>query len=137
MCWICESWIEVNLSVDLNALNIPYEKPSNPQQAIQVFVHFDFDDYQPDLMTDLHLNNHPERMGKFQLHRLLPQTTVLFFFSINGLPFLTNNFQSVPVDFNIQQEVMKTFLNKKLRFALSNTDHLQEFVQEEMNVLVA
>ena len=45
MCWICESWIEVNINVDLNILNIPYDKPTNPLQAIDVFIHFDFDDY--------------------------------------------------------------------------------------------
>lgn len=63
-CWICESWIETNISVDLNALNVEYEVPAD-SEAIKVYVHFDFDDFQPDLMDDLHLNGRKDRIGKF------------------------------------------------------------------------
>jgi hypothetical protein len=28
-CWICESWIETNISVDLNAINVEYELPAD------------------------------------------------------------------------------------------------------------
>ena len=53
ICWICESWLETILSVNLNALGIEYEVPEHPEVPIEVFVHFDFDDFQPDLMEDL------------------------------------------------------------------------------------
>lgn len=108
-CWICESWIETNISVDLNALNVEYEVPEDINQQIKVYVHFDFDDFQPDLMADLHMNGRQDRIGKFQIYRLVPQTTVLFFFSINGRPFVNDMFQTVPVDYNIIKEVNRTF----------------------------
>ena len=65
MCWICESWIEANISIDLNLCEVLFDKPDNAEEPLKVYVHFDFDDYQPDLMMDLHLNNRPERLGKF------------------------------------------------------------------------
>ncbi len=98
MCWICESWIEANINIDLNNLMTPYDKPEKPNDPLKVYVHFDFDDYQPDLMIDLHLNNRPEKLGKFQIYRLLPQTTVLFFFSIDGVPFTNTSLTSVAID---------------------------------------
>lgn len=50
--------------MDLNALNVEYEVPAD-HEPIKVFVHFDFDDFQPDLMDDLHLNGRNDRIGKF------------------------------------------------------------------------
>ena len=44
-CWICESWIETNISVDLNVLNLEFQPPEDPKAPIKVYVHFDFDDF--------------------------------------------------------------------------------------------
>jgi hypothetical protein len=64
-CWICESWVETTINLDLNSLRIPYTIPANPNEPIAVYVHFDFDDYQPQPMVDLRIGSKSDRQGKF------------------------------------------------------------------------
>lgn len=132
-CWVCEAWIETIISVDLNALGVPYEAPKDPNQLINVYIHFDFDNFQPNLMDDLHLNGRPQNLGLFQIFRMLPQQTALYFFSLDGKPFLSNT-PTVAIDRNIAKEVNQTFKSRQLRNDIANTDELVDFKLKEMNV---
>ena len=47
-CWICDAWIEGNITVNLNkipAIKHLFKPPEDPEQPIQVYLHCDFDDY--------------------------------------------------------------------------------------------
>jgi len=134
MCWICESWIDTTISVDLNALGITYEVPSSTDSAIEVYIHFDFDDFQPDLMEDLRLKGMAP--GKFQISRMMPQQTCLYFFSCNGEPFLNMKTPTVSVDDNIKHMVSKTFhARSTLRHELPSIEKLSEFALDDMHVV--
>ena len=53
-CWICEGWSEFYFS-----LSVPHNK------AAEVYLHFDFDDYRPDLMV-------PSGPGVYECYRMIP-----------------------------------------------------------------
>ena len=58
-CWICESWVECEFEINLvealrNAgINQELRISENLDVHYHVYIHFDFDDYQPDRMDDL------------------------------------------------------------------------------------
>jgi hypothetical protein len=102
---------------------------------IEVYIHFDFDDFQPDLMEDLRLKGLPA--GKFQISRMLPQQICLYFFSISGSPFLNSKSPQVAVDENIKLLVAKTFSNQTLRHPITDVAKLKEYALKEMHVILA
>jgi len=55
-CWICEAWVECFFEIDLIELykirGEDLELSDNLEVIHNVYIHFDFDDYQPDKMND-------------------------------------------------------------------------------------
>ena len=51
-CWICERWVEVEFTVDVDGA-LADENQQKPNGQFQCMIHFDFDFYQPWPMTDL------------------------------------------------------------------------------------
>ena len=65
-CWVCESWVESAFQVDLFKVpEINFTPPEDQKEPIKVYLHCDFDDFQPDLMKDLHLGGNDHLLGKF------------------------------------------------------------------------
>jgi hypothetical protein len=71
-CWICEGWLEKRFRLNLT--------PVFPDVIISddistdyynVFMHFDFDDFEPDIMQDRRRKNLQQK-GKFVNHRMIP-----------------------------------------------------------------
>lgn len=92
-CWICEQWVEMTFKVYLPdipeiASTWTKEKPADPDTPINVFIHFDFDNFEPDLMTDLHLGGNFDKEGHFKLYRMVPRYQTLYFFSYKGVTFI-------------------------------------------------
>lgn len=56
------------------------EISDDPDVPYSVYIHFDFDEYQPDKMEDLRLKD-PIQKGKFKVYRVIPQGKFLYFFS--------------------------------------------------------
>ena len=98
-CWVCESWVESNFNVDLRKVpGIDFEPPQDPKEPIKVYLHCDFDDFQPDLMKDLHLGGNDHLLGKFQVYRMLPQAKILYFYSYNGKAFIHPDQKGIKID---------------------------------------
>ena len=88
-CWVCESWVESAFNVNLAKVpGLNFEPPTDPKEPVKVYLHCDFDDFQPDLMKDLHLGGGEPMLGKFQIYRMLPQSKILYFYSYKGIPFV-------------------------------------------------
>lgn len=89
-CWICEQWVETEFEVNIlesgnqDAISA-YEKGEATTEAMKyAYIHFDFDDYQPDRMLDIRA----EAPGKFKVYRMVPQGRYHYFFSFQGHSFL-------------------------------------------------
>lgn len=82
-CWICEQWIEAEFEVNIydsgnqKAISA-YEGEESTIEAMKyAYIHFDFDDYQPDRMLDIRV----QCPGKFKVYRMVPQGQFNYFFS--------------------------------------------------------
>lgn len=110
---MCESWVESAFNVNLNKVpGINFEPPEDPKEPVKVYLHCDFDDFQPDLMTDLHLRGGDSMSGLFQVYRMLPQQKILYFYSYNGIPFINNDQKGVRIDNFIVKDICKTLFGK-------------------------
>ncbi|CAD8078083.1 unnamed protein product [Paramecium primaurelia] len=87
VCWICEGWQEIKFY---------WNKKSGTLKSEPIFIHFDFDDYQPYLMTFLN--------GEFFFVKMCPPNRSIKYFFTN--PIL--GIQCVAEDQNI------LYLNKPL-----------------------
>jgi hypothetical protein len=84
-CWICEGWVETEFELDLQKLmsklrGKEFYMSDNLEVKYSVCIHFDFDDYQPDLMEDLRKQKLKYK-GLFKIQRMLPQGKFHYFFS--------------------------------------------------------
>lgn len=71
-CWICEGWSEFKFDLKV------------PQHiGAEVYLHFDFDDYRPDLMPQI-------SPGFYQTWRMIPPGTFHYFMSVNGVEYFAN-----------------------------------------------
>ena len=110
---MCESWVESAFNVDLKKVpEIDFHPPEDPKEPIKVFLHCDFDDFQPDLMKDLHLGGNSHLLGKFQVYRMLPQANILYFYSYNGIPFIHPEQKGMKIDEYIVKDICKTLYGK-------------------------
>lgn len=62
-----------------------------------VFMHFDFDEWEPDVMTDRRKENLSKK-GKYVNHRMIPQGASLYFYSFNGKALINPNEASIEID---------------------------------------
>jgi hypothetical protein len=62
-----------------------------------VFMHFDFDEWEPDVMDDRRKEDLFKK-GKFVTHRMIPQGASLYFYSFNGKAFINPNEASIEID---------------------------------------
>ena len=110
---MCESWVESAFSVNLKKIpGLDFEAPLDPKEPIKVYLHCDFDDFQPDLMQDLHLGGKDSMLGKFQVYRMLPQAKILYFFSYKGKPFVNPSQKAMKVDDFVVKDICKTLFGK-------------------------
>ena len=56
-CWICEAWIECHFQINLNDVMEQYDKNfemvDDLEEKYNVYMHFDFDEYDAETMLDL------------------------------------------------------------------------------------
>jgi hypothetical protein len=54
LCWICEGWLERRFKLNLyDSLETPVEiSDDSNNEHYNVFMHFDFDEWEPDVMED-------------------------------------------------------------------------------------
>ena len=68
-CWICESWIEGSFIVDLPNNVEGLEMLDDLEEGYNTFMHFEFDEWAPDLMEDMRARN---QKGKQRNFRMMP-----------------------------------------------------------------
>ena len=134
-CWICEQWVECEFNLDLKKAmlksfgeEITLSEDTN--ELCLVFIHFDFDDYMPDRMDDQRLVS-TELSGRFKCHRMVPQGQFHYFFSYNGRVFLNPAIENVPINYNIQKEIIEK-LKAENEFDVNIAD---EFDLNELNII--
>ena len=71
-CWVCEGWVEKRFELKQGVSVTSIVEP--------VYIHFDFEDYQPDLMTL------EEETGAYVIYRMIPPGKCSYFYTINGKP---------------------------------------------------
>ncbi len=109
LCWICEGWLERAFK-----LNLP-----NAQEGIQlsddinaehynVFMHFDFDDWEPDIMSDRRKED-INKKGKFINYRMIPQGASLYFYSFNGKAFYNPKQASIEIDPLLKEHISRKY----------------------------
>ena len=97
-CWICEGWQEQFLKIDLLQMLPDLEMTDNVKDDhYNVFVHMDFDGWEPDLMEDLRKKN-KKMKGLFQGYRMVPTGVCYYFYSYNGRAFVNPNEPSRDID---------------------------------------
>lgn len=86
-CWICEQWNDVEFSWR--------PEISGPLSKDPLFIHFDLDNFEPDLMEI-----QPD--GSFKLNRMLPPKEIKYFFSSDGVSTAANDQMQtlLPTEFN-------------------------------------
>jgi len=112
-CWICEGWVEASFSVDLldnlpDAVIQSVNLDAHPPEFNRVYLHCDFDQWQPDMTTDEAIQR-PTFKGRHQVYRMLPKNTVMYFYSHNGVPFVDKNKPTVSIDDIITDDINRTF----------------------------
>ena len=75
-CWICENWVETEFGINLiqiydEEFGEEVEMVDDPETVYEVFIHFDFDDYNADQMVDQREVNAALK-GVFKLDRMIP-----------------------------------------------------------------
>ena len=48
-CWICESWVQTKVLIDISQLNIPISHKLTEKD--QILIHYSFDNFEPDILT--------------------------------------------------------------------------------------
>lgn len=69
-CWICEGWVERKFQWIIGSSGKHYKEP--------VYIHFDFDEYNPWLMEK------NDEDGIFYLWKMIPPGKSCYFFSFGG-----------------------------------------------------
>jgi len=100
-CWICENWVECDFEIDLVEMmqihfNRDLEISENLDIKIFVYMHFDFDDYEPDKMDDLRKED-MNLKGQFRMSRMVPQGRFHYFYSFEQHCFSDPGQKSVKV----------------------------------------
>lgn len=65
MCWVCENWIEGCFGINLPDLISNPVYSDDPLIPTNVFIHFDFDNWEPDLMEDIGFKLGENHKGRF------------------------------------------------------------------------
>lgn len=73
-CWICENWVETQYRIDLKSIlkakfDIDLEMVDDTETRYPVYIHFDFDKYDPDRLEDLRAKG---QKGWYSLNRMVP-----------------------------------------------------------------
>ena len=79
-CWICEGWSEM------------YFEIKSIKLEANVYIHFDFDQYKPDLVTN------GDVPGLYALYRMVPPGNHKYFFTIEGEFTLTESGEKQALD---------------------------------------
>lgn len=95
-CWVCENWVETTVYWH------PYSSGGSPSG--QIFIHFECDDYEPDIMDFSE--------ERYEITRMLPPGENKFFFSKNYCAMKSREYDS----FELQKPLYKT-----LSFSNNNT----------------
>ena len=90
-CWICEGWSEFRFE-----LRIP------SKIGAEVNLHFDFDEFAPDLMPSTNA-------GVYSIYKMVPPGTHYYFMSVNGEDYHLNGALSVSIN-----EALTKLINEKL-----------------------
>ena len=78
--------------------SVKLEPLKDPKDAARCFLHTDFDQWEPDLMLDCSVKSKDKKRGRFQIHRMLPQSATLYFYSYGGIPFVDKKQPTVKID---------------------------------------
>eukprot|EP00347_Sterkiella_histriomuscorum_P017331 403349792 len=122
-CWICEGWSEFKFD-----LRVPQHI------GVEVYLHFDFDDYKPDLMP-------PTSAGMYQTWRMVPPGTHHYFMSVNGSEYFTSGSNITLIDESqltqIDRKLQKTFSDKYQRtFNLSKLNYVESLFQQDHSIAI-
>mgnify|MGYP006092693479 FL=1 len=105
-CWICEAWVECFFEIDLIELfkirGEDLELSDNLDVQQNVYIHFDFDDYQPDKMDDQRINGDK---GTYQVHRMVPQGRYHYYYTYLGKAFIDNTQTAVIINGRMQDKI--------------------------------
>ncbi|CDW85718.1 UNKNOWN [Stylonychia lemnae] len=107
-CWICEGWLENHFKVDLKHTTLSELQISDntKEDHYNVFIHFDFDHWEGDLLDDQRKSSLGQK-GKFQQHRMVPQGISYYFFSYEGRPFINMNEKKIQIDDYYRNQLRK------------------------------
>eukprot|EP00347_Sterkiella_histriomuscorum_P020671 403336916 len=135
-CWICEGWIESLFKLDIKNTSIFDLQMSDnfKDEHFNIFIHFDFDNWEADLLEDQRKVSLSLK-GKFQQHRMLPQGISYYFYSYQGKAFVNNQEKKVLIDEYYKQSLRKKLVkaSKQDRFGVKIFD----FDLDSLNVIEA
>ena len=122
-CWICDAWVECEFSIDLvqiikQEFNRDLRMSENLEVNYFVYLHFDFDDYQPDKMDDMRKVD-MSQSGKFRCHRMVPQGTFHYFYSFMDECFLDHSKLSVKLHDRIKDKILFKMNSVEQRYAIN------------------
>lgn len=105
-CWVCEGWLEKRFKLDMFEIMPDMELT---HIDYNVFIHFDFDDWEPDITQDKRKNKGAYR-GKHEDYRMIPQGASLYFYSYLGMPFINPKEPTIEIDEILQQHISRKVL---------------------------
>lgn len=85
-CWICEDWVEITVNW--------YPSVSGGSNNGQMFIHFESDNYEPDLMN--FSNDH------FEISRVMPAGEVKFFYSKADCVLRSKEYETIDLEKPLQ-----------------------------------
>jgi len=62
-------------------------------------------------MSDLSMLSKERYHGQFQVYRMLPQSTILYFYSHKGIPFVDKKAPRVKIDERIKNDINAKFID--------------------------
>ena len=84
----------------------------------EVYLHFDFDDYKPDLMVSANA-------GVYSCYRMIPPGTHHYFMSVNGQEYFTSGANIINIDEHLIKSIDKK-LEKNFKATYQKTFNLQK-----------
>ena len=76
-------------------------------------MHFDFDEWEPDIMTDRRTTS-LEHKGKFINYRMIPQGASLYFYSFNGKAFINPKEASIEIDPLLREHIANKYSGRNI-----------------------
>ncbi len=114
MCWICEGWLEKRFKLNLYDQFENLEIGDDTQnEHYNVFMHFDYDDWEPDIMTERRKLDLYKK-GKYLNFRMIPQGASLYFYSYNGKAFINPKEASIEIDPLLKDHIARKYSGANL-----------------------